>query len=64
MRRTLQVIDAGGSFVFPGTSNEFGLGNIQYMAYFSPAKPGKVIWGLGPVLAAVSVAWFVLGSSR
>jgi hypothetical protein len=45
-----QVIDAGGSFVFPGTSNEFGLGNIQYMAYFSPAKPGKVIWGLGPVL--------------
>jgi hypothetical protein len=45
-----QVVDAGGSFVFPGTSSEFGLGNIQYMAYFSPAEPGKVIWGVGPVL--------------
>ena len=43
-------VDVGGSFVFPGTSSEFGLGNIQYMAYFSPAQPGKVIWGVGPVL--------------
>lgn len=45
-----RVVDAGGSFVFPGTSSEFGLGNIQYMAYFSPAEPGKIIWGVGPVL--------------
>lgn len=43
-------VDIGGSFIFPGTSSEFGLGNIQYMAYFSPAQPGKVIWGLGPVV--------------
>ena len=43
-------IDIGGSLVFPGTDSEFGLGNIQYMGYFSPAKPGKVIWGVGPVL--------------
>lgn len=43
-------IDVGGSLVFPGTDSEFGLGNIQYMAYFSPAKPGKIIWGVGPVL--------------
>jgi hypothetical protein len=25
----------------------FGLGNINYQAFFSPAKPGKIIWGLG-----------------
>lgn len=43
-------VDIGGGFVFPSRSSEFGLGNIQYMAYFSPAKPGKVIWGLGPVV--------------
>lgn len=45
-----EEVDIGGNLVFPGTSSEFGLGNIQYMAYFSPAKPGKIIWGLGPVL--------------
>jgi hypothetical protein len=45
-----EEIDTGQGFIFPGTSNEFGLGNIQYMAYFSPAKPGKIIWGVGPVL--------------
>jgi hypothetical protein len=27
-----------------------GLGNIQYQGFFTPAEPGKVIWGLGPVL--------------
>jgi len=45
-----EEIDVGGNLIFPGTSSEFGLGNIQYMGYFSPASPGKVIWGLGPVL--------------
>ena len=35
--------------VFPGSSNKFGLGNIQYQGFISPANPGKVTWGLGPV---------------
>ena len=39
----------GGQEIFPGTSSEFGLGNVQYQAFFSPARPGKVIWGFGPV---------------
>ena len=42
-------IDFGGLEVFPDTSSEFGLANLQYQAFFSPAKPGKVIWGFGPV---------------
>ncbi len=27
-----------------------GLGNITWQGFLSPAKPGKVIWGAGPVL--------------
>ena len=27
-----------------------GLGNITYQGFISPAKPGKLIWGAGPVL--------------
>lgn len=27
-----------------------GLGNITWQGFISPAKPGKVIWGVGPVL--------------
>jgi len=30
--------------------SEFGLGDITYQAFFSPAKPGKFIWGLGGAL--------------
>jgi hypothetical protein len=26
----------------------FGLGDTTYQAFFSPAEPGKVIWGIGP----------------
>ncbi len=28
---------------------EFGLGNIQPSFFLSPARPGKLIWGVGPV---------------
>jgi len=39
-----------GDISIPGsTSKESGLGNIQYQGFFTPAEPGKVIWGLGPV---------------
>ena len=40
-----------GDISIPGsTSRESGLGNIQYQGFFSPADPGKVIWGVGPVI--------------
>ncbi len=29
--------------------DESGLGNIQYQAFITPAAPGKIIWGAGPV---------------
>ncbi|MBW2243302.1 MAG: neuromedin U [Deltaproteobacteria bacterium] len=42
--------DFGFGEVFPGTSSEFGLGNLTYQGFFSPAEPGPVIWGVGPTL--------------
>jgi len=33
----------------PGFGDEFGLGDIQYQGFLSPAKPSKLIWGIGPV---------------
>jgi hypothetical protein len=27
-----------------------GLGNITWQGFFSPAEPGKIVWGVGPVL--------------
>jgi hypothetical protein len=35
---------------FPGEDAKFGLGDIIYQGFFSPAKPGKFIWGLGAQL--------------
>ena len=34
----------------PGYGSEFGLGDINTTLFLSPAKPGKLIWGVGPVL--------------
>jgi hypothetical protein len=38
------------SVVTFSTDSVGGLGNITYQGFFSPAKPGKVIWGAGPVI--------------
>jgi hypothetical protein len=37
-------------FVIPGQElgSEFGLGDITYQGFFTPAKSGKWIWGIGP----------------
>jgi hypothetical protein len=31
-------------------SSIFGMGDLTYQGFLTPAKPGKVIWGAGPVL--------------
>ena len=41
--------DLGEIEIPPTLERESGLGNIQYQGFFTPAEPGKVIWGLGPV---------------
>ena len=42
--------DLGEIDVPPTLSRESGLGNIQYQGFLTPAKPGKIIWGAGPVV--------------
>ena len=40
-----------GEISIPATvSKENGLGNLQYQGFLTPATPGKIIWGGGPVL--------------
>jgi hypothetical protein len=34
----------------PGAGRVFGIGDTTYQGFFSPAKVGKIIWGLGPQL--------------
>ena len=48
-------VDAGaggniGDVIVPPGQSASGWGNIQYQAFFTPAKPGKAIWGVGPVV--------------
>ena len=33
----------------PGEDRSNGLGDINFTAFLSPANPGKVIWGVGPI---------------
>jgi hypothetical protein len=42
--------------ISPSDSSLAGIGNFQPELYFSPAHPGKVIWGVGPKL------WFPTAS--
>lgn len=47
------------------TASEFGLGDTSLNLYFSPAKPGKVIWGVGPsVTIPTSSNAEILGSGK
>jgi len=42
----------------------FGLGDLNETLYFSPAKPGKVIWGVGPTFTLPTATDDVLGSGK
>jgi len=44
--------------------NGSGLGDIQYQGFLSPANPGKVIWGVGPVFQFPTHSNGQLGSNK
>ena len=48
----------------PGTGSEFGLGDINMTLFLSPAKPGKLIWGVGPALSFPTATDQVLGTDK
>jgi hypothetical protein len=35
---------------FPGEGSKFGLGDVTYQGFFSPAKTEAFIWGVGPMV--------------
>lgn len=48
----------------PGFGDEFGLGDIQYQGFFSPANSGSVIWGAGPVVQFPTATDDSLGTEK
>lgn len=48
----------------PGVGDTFGLGDIQVSLFLSPAKPGVLIWGAGPVLQFPTATDDVLGQGK
>jgi hypothetical protein len=48
----------------PGIGPETGLGDIQFTTFLSPAKPGRLIWGVGPVLRFPTASDELLGSEK
>ena len=41
-----------------------GLGDINHLVFFSPAEPGKVIWGFGPSVSFPTATDDILGSEK
>ena len=50
--------------LFEGSVPTSGLSDIVASVFISPTKPGKFIWGVGPVLVLPSTADPVLGSGK
>ena len=48
----------------PGTDRTVGLGDLNFTGFFSPKKPGKVIWGVGPALVFPTATDDVLGTGK
>ena len=62
--KTDEDTDLGDSTFTVSIDDEFGLGNIQYQAFFTPAQPGKVLWGAGPVIEFPTHTSEALGSDN
>jgi hypothetical protein len=50
--------------LFPGTNGATGLGDINPTLFFSPAKPGGLIWGFGPTFTLPTATDRRLGSGK
>lgn len=48
----------------PGSDRTNGLGDLNFTGFFSPKKPGKIIWGAGPVLVFPTATDEVLGTQK
>lgn len=50
--------------LFAGDDRENGLGDTTFTAFLSPAAPGRLIWGAGPVLLLPSATDEKLGTEK
>jgi hypothetical protein len=50
--------------LFPGMSSATGLGDINPTFFFSPAKPGELIWGVGPTFTLPTATDRLLGAGK
>lgn len=50
--------------LFPGSESAFGLGDINPTFFLSPAKPGRLIWGVGPTFTLPTATDDLLGSDK
>ncbi len=48
----------------PDDERTTGLSDIQFTAFLSPAKPGKLIWGVGPVFQFPTATDDILGAEK
>jgi len=48
----------------PGVRSAFGLGDLNPTLFLSPAKPGKLIWGVGPTFTFPTATDPMLGSGK
>ncbi|HEX2891101.1 transporter [Vineibacter terrae] len=61
--RTILPVTAQ-SDIFPGAGSQFGLGDITQSLFFSPAKSGSLIWGVGPAFLIPTGTDRLLGSGK
>jgi hypothetical protein len=47
-----------------GVSGASGLGDVQESLFFSPAKAGALIWGVGPVISVPTATQGILGTRK
>lgn len=50
--------------IFPGSGNQFGLGDTVQSLFFSPKDPEPFVWGLGPALLLPTATDDLLGSEQ
>lgn len=50
--------------VFEQGATTFGLSDINFSAFITPAKPGKVIWGVGPAITFPTATTSYLGAEK
>ena len=50
--------------LFPETDSAFGLGDLNPTFFLSPAKPGEIIWGVGPTFTLPTATDSLLGTSK